>query len=422
MTMRQAGGDVVDAYLATNDDSPERDMQSYRWTSENTLETDPHGIPPIETATEVEVDDVELWPVVRDRKGKAVRSYRPDPAAVEAAVRRSRAMRRYDVGELAEAPSHDEIAEVIAQGARHRGERRALADARHQHELSQERAQIEHDAKVADAERQHDNDVRAAQRRRERATDPTTTLVRLTWAEKWLPGLGLVPAVFAVAAGAVNVFTELGRINPETWLVNWAVEPLFTWPLLVILLAQMLGALPKPDFSRGASAAFRTNRYVGMEVGLTLMAIVLNVVLHWLPAGHWTGDLVWLVVPAGLAFSAYLVPRLVTDIRQALREWSDETTGGVEKPGANQGFSTACDLHREKPQGRFSGEAENRPDNPARYGSKDRARDEFWRLVNTGELDPATETVNAIAKRLNTRWENARDFVTEWRDDAASAA
>ncbi|GAA0509640.1 hypothetical protein [Saccharopolyspora thermophila] len=418
MTARLPGGDVVDAYLAT-DDSPEPEMQPYRWTSQDTLETDPHGIPPVGPA---EVDDAALWPVVRDRKGKAVRSCRPDPAAVQTAVRRAREMRRYDINELAEAPSPDEVAEVIAQGARHRAERRALADARHRHELEQERAQIQHEAQVANAEREHDNHVREAQRRRERAKDPTTSLVRLAWAEKWLPGLGLVPAVFALVAGAVNVFNELDRINPETWLINWAVEPLFTWPLVVILLAQMLGALPKPDFSHGVRSAFRANRYVGMEVGLTGMAIVLNVGLHWLPQDHWSGDLVWLVVPAGLAFSAYLVPRLVTDIRQALREWSAEDTREAENPSEKHGFSTASDLHREKQNGSSSGEAENQPKNPRRYGSKDRARDEFWRLVQAGDLDPATQPINQIANRLGTRWENANDFVKEWRESTASAA
>lgn len=390
MSARQPGGDVVDSYLT------------------------------------IEVDDAALWPTVRDRKGNAVRSYRPDPAAVQTAVRRAREMRRYDIGELAEAPSHDEIAEVIAQGARHRAELRDLEDLRHQHGLDQQRKQIVHDAQVADDQREHDNHVRAAQRRRDRATDPTTTLVRLSWAEKHLPGLGLVPAVFALVAGAFNVFDQLTRIDPGTAAINWAVEPLYTFPLVVILLAQMLGALPKPDFSRGPKAAFRTNRYLGMEVGLTLVAVVLNVVPHWLPAGHWSGDLVWLVVPSGLAFSAYLVPRLVTDIRQALREWSTEASDTAENPSENGGLSTVSDLHRENPRAGFSGEAENRPESPARtparYGSKERARDEFWRLVEAGELDPATEKVNAIAKRIGTRWENARDFLAEWRETTASAA
>lgn len=410
MSIHERGGDVVDAYLA-HDQEPV--MQSYRWSSNGTLETDPHGIPPVRT----EVDDGELWPTVRDRKGNPVRSSRPDPDAVAAAVARSRAMQCHDVDELAQAPSHDEIAEVIAQGARHRAGRRGLADERHHQEIAQERAQITHEAQVADDARKHDNHVRAAQQRRERATDPTSVLVRLAWAAKWLPGLSLVPAVFALIAGAFNVAGELNRINPQTAGINWAVELLFTWPVVVILLAQMLGALPKPDFSHGI-AGLRSNRYVGMEIGLTGMAILLNVGLHWLPENHPAGSAVWLVVPAGLGFSAYLVPRLVTDIRQALREWSAQD----ETPSANEGFSVAADLHRENPPAAAAGEVENRPENPARYGSKDRARAEFWCLVDTGEIDPDSDKVNAIAKRCGTRWENARAFVTEWRRTTGSAA
>ncbi|MEV0698611.1 hypothetical protein AB0I53_11940 [Saccharopolyspora sp. NPDC050389] len=420
MTTRQPGGDVVDAYL-TNDEHPEADMQPYRWTSQDTLETDPHGIPPVAA----EIDDAALWPTVRDRKGRVVRSYRPDPAAVQTAVTRSRAMRRYDVAELAEAPSHDEIAEVIAQGARQRSDGRALDDARHRHEIDQAYAQIDHDAQVADDERQHDNDVRQAQRRQARATDPTSLLVRLAWAEKWLPVLAMVPAAFALAAGAVNVFNELQRINPETRLVNWAVEPLFTLPLVVILLAQMLGALPKPDFSRGVGAALRTNRYVGMEVGLTAMAIVLNVVPHWLPKDHWTGDLVWLVVPAGLGFSAYLVPRLVTDIRQALREWSAETSRAGEK----RGFSIVSDLHGKNPETPGENVAENPSETASRRTvrepekrTKQEARETFFAKVERGEIDPENDSVNTVAKKLGTRWGNANDFLAEWRDVTASAA
>lgn len=299
--------------------SMETPVQPYRWASDLTLETDPHGIPPVPAA---EADDAELWPAVADRKGKNVRSQRPDPAAVDTAIRRAQQMQGFDLSVLAKTPGHDEIATMTAQGARHRADWRELADREHQHALAQADAQIQHEAQVAERTRRYDNEVADAAERQRTATDPTRALVRLAWAEKWLPLAGLVPAVFAVCAGAVNVFSELGRINPETQWVNWAVEPLFTLPLLVILAAQMLGALPKPDLSAGLKAAFRTNRYVGMELGLTGMAIVLNVVLHWLPANHWSGDLVWMVVPAGLGFSAYLVPRLVTDIRQALTEWS----------------------------------------------------------------------------------------------------
>ncbi|MER7011519.1 hypothetical protein ABT324_08845 [Saccharopolyspora sp. NPDC000359] len=420
MTTRQQGGDVVDAYLS-HDDSAENETQPYRWTSQDTLETDPHGFPPVAA----EVDDVALWPTVRDRKGRVVRSYRPDPAAVQTAVTRSRAMQAYDIAELAEAPSHEEIAEVIAQGARQRADRRALIEARHRHQIRQGYAQIDHEAAAADAERQHANDVRQAQRRQARATDPTSLLVRLAWAEKWLPALAMVPAAFAVAAGAVNVFTELQRINPATWLVNWAVEPLFTLPLVVILLAQMLGALPKPDFSRGVGAAFRANRYVGMEVALTAVAIVLNVVPHWLPDHHWTGDLVWLVVPAGLAFSAYLVPRLVTDIRQALREWSAEASRG----GENRGFSTVSDLRGKNPAKASENDTETPRENPSQRPirepekrTKPEAREAFFAMVERGEIDPENDSVNTVAKKLGTRWGNASEFLAEWRDATTSAA
>lgn len=343
MTEQLSGGDVVDAYLKPELAEENRTVTShdtenppYQWGEDGKLQTDPRGMWPVPA----EVDDAAVWPSEADKKGKTIRDGRPDPAAVAMAVRRAQQMQDINLELLERTPDHDEVASVIARGRRQRADWRALEDRAHADRIAQADKQRQHEAGLADKRREYENTVAAARERRFKAQDPTQQLARLAWAEKYLPAASLVPAVLALFAGAVNVYNELTRINPDTWIVNAAVEPLFTFPLMVILVAQMLGALPKPDFSQGRRAAFRTNRYLGMEIGLAGAAVVLNVVVHWLPANHWSGDLVWLAVPAGLGFSAYLVPRLITDIRQALAEWTDEVRSGGPEPVESTSQST----------------------------------------------------------------------------------
>lgn len=340
MTTRERGGDIPDPYLQTEEKTPvtsnDAEQPPYSWTEDGQLQTNPEGVWPIRRV----VDDLTVWPHETNRRGEITRTGRPEPDAVAQAQRRAEAMRAFDLDLIAETPSHEEIARTTAQRAAHREARRSLEDYRTRALLEQERRDVDHEVALRERRRRRENAAEDAVDRQQYAQDPTRELVRLAVAERWLPLLGLVPAVMAIIIGAVNVYAELTRINPDTWLVNALVEPLFSLPLVTILLAQVLGALPRPDLSEGLGHAVRTNRYVGMEIVLAGVAVALNVVPHWLPPGHWAGGLVWLVVPAGLTFSAYLVPRLVTDIRRALAEWSTPTesvpTGGVDEPRLSQ--------------------------------------------------------------------------------------
>lgn len=399
MTETPRGGDVIDAYLLPDEES---EMQPYRWTERDTLETDPAGFAPIE-------DDEQLDPVrVEEERriwGQSLAGDRaPNPGALDAAVRRARqAVALQDDPALLEAKSPEDLQADLAQQRAHRDADRSYQDRVYRDRLAELDAARAHERSLSAQRRKRDQRVATAEFRREKVLDPTNTLVLLNWALRLVPWLALVPAVFAVVVGAVNVWSELDRINPATAWVNWAVEPLFTWPLAVILIAQILGAVPKPDLSSGARG-LTANPYVRLELILVTAGVALNVGLHFVPSGSPLGGAVWLFVPAGFAFSGYLIPRLITDIRAAIAEWSEnvDDTGSHQhgkkptKITENRGETTELGVVREPGQ-----------------RSKAQAREEFFRAVEAGEIDPATQSINDIAKQIGTRWGNAKEFVTE---------
>ncbi|WP_335992293.1 hypothetical protein [Glycomyces sp. MUSA5-2] len=271
--------------------------------------------------------DAHLWPTVADEKGRPTTEVaQPNPVAMRLARRRAEATSAADVDVLAEAISEPEAREIIHRAADLRAVEREL-DAkvdRRRAELASEgaRAQAEHDAKLADARRRRENRRVAALERRDRALDPTSRIVRLAAAERWVPAIALLPAVLAALLGAVNVGVSLDHLSPGTRLINWMVEPLVTLPVIAILVAQILGAI-----GEGEANPFRR-----LERGLVFVALVLNVGLHVYIEGALTPSaLVWAIVPAGLAISANLVPRLIRALREALAKASVEPTAAGSK-------------------------------------------------------------------------------------------
>ena len=280
-----------------------------------------------EDVVDDEVDpnaDAHLWPVTVDDRGRpTTETAKPNPEAMRIARRRAEATSEADVDVLAEAISEPEAREIIHRAADQRGFEREL-DAKVAHrraELASDgaRQQAEHEARLAEVRRRRENRRVAALDRRDRALDPTSRIVRLAAAERWVPWIAVTPAVLAAVLGAVNVGVSLDHLSPGTQLINWMVEPLVTLPLIAILVAQILGAI-----GEGAD-----NPYRRLERVLVFVAVLLNVGLHVYIDGLVPSALVWAIVPAGLAISANLVPRLIRSLREALAKASVEphTTG-----------------------------------------------------------------------------------------------
>lgn len=423
---REPGGDIVDAYLPDPETSEESTVPdpdttaedqvepAYRWGGPEgkNLVTNPKGITPI-----ADVDDSDIWPTTEQRergwwfrKGKAIiRRHRPEPAALEAATRRAREVSAYDLSLIAQTPGHEEIQERIEAERKHRDDWAALDEREHQDLIDQEDAQRKHNAGLKEQHRQRENATVAALQRQAEILDPTTQLIRLDKASKYLPWLALVPAALAVAAGAVNVGTKLAEISPSTTLVGWMVEPLFTIPVVVILIAQIAGALPRPDLSNGIREAVKDNRYFGFELFLLAVAVFLNSGTHAL-TGHFVAAAVWLTVPAGLGLSAYLVPKIVNDLRQALAEWTNENTN---EPTVLQARNTRLDV--------FPATVPSQVNDDAEQAAGELEQDPFRRLldaVRNSRIDPQRNrpidptSGASIARVLKVR----REVAIELRD------
>lgn len=269
-----------------------------------------HYLDTIPMSTVESSSEIELW-----GEGNM-----PTPQALTAAVHRAReAVALQESDELRAAKSPADVREDLAQARRHRDAYREFENRVYQDRLAELDAQRAHQRVLARHDRKRNEDVAEARQRLGQLLDPTSALIRLNKARLWAPMVALLPAIFGVAAGAVNVGSELMRLNPATWLINWVIEPLFTLPILAILIAQIAGAVPSvaeaASLKDGLREALR-NRYVRVEIGLFALAVVLNVAPHFAGPGAEgnTGALVWAVVPVGLAVSMYLVPKLLADL------------------------------------------------------------------------------------------------------------
>jgi hypothetical protein len=314
--------------------------------------------------------DASLWPNVLDAKGKATAEVaRPNPAAFRAALNRAAQTDPAEVAFLANAISEAEAREIIAAAAAERGhERRLDAEVtalRLDLAAKGHRRQAEHDAGLAESRRRRENRAAEALERRTRALDPTSRVVRLAAAARFVPWIAVLPAVLAAVLGAVNVGVQFDALSPGTHVINWLIEPLLTLPLLAILAAQISGAVP----SGGA------NPYRRLERVLITVAVGLNVGLHLLVGAPVAEAAVWAIVPAGLAISAYLVPRLIGHLMDAL---TAAGTAEVDPPRAP----------REASPGPIPSQDNAVIDADRRTDAE--VLDAFARAVQTGQLDPRT--------------------------------
>jgi len=363
--------------------------------------------------------DAELWPQVLDAKGRPTGEIaRPNPEAMRAALYRASSTDPAEVDYLAEAVSPAEARAIIAQAARQRETERVLeadlAELRARLAAGGARRQAEHEADMAEARRKRENRAEAALERRDRALDPTSRVVRLAFAQRWLPVITTLPAVAAVAIGAVNVGSELARINPETTWVGYGVELMLTVPLLMILLAQVLGAVPHD----------RTNPYKALEWTLGIAAVALNVGVHLVPADSGAaasvvGAAVWMIVPAGLGIAAYLVPRLSRDILAAFTDTAADSHSAVAAVSAasRSGFATTSSASsRSVPEGVPEGVPALGAD-----GDRDLAA-EFADALRTGRTDATGRPMNPrSAKSIRTALRIRHEAAAALRDQYKTA-
>ncbi|MCA1194169.1 hypothetical protein [Saccharopolyspora sp. 6V] len=424
------GGDVVDAYLAG---APVEDVmqQSYRWSERDTLETDPGSDAPIGEVAGGDyaaVADSEIWRVGDGRR--AAQQVVPDPDRL-AAMRRvaSRVVDLQDDAALVDAMTEAELAEARSQARQLREQRRAHQAQMQRFDLDEEQAAAAHEQELRRRERQLAEAVAGAKERHRKAADPTHRLGMLAHLALWLPVAALVPGLLSIVLGASNAATELSRLSPATGVVNWLMEPMFSLGVLVILVAQWLGAVPSALHSlkdaagaAGLGAKLRAaagNGFFVMELALFALTVVLQVGIHYVGPGAatGTGPLVWFFVPLGLLISMALVPATATRLNAALATALREAENTlVPAPAELHGKNRE---HAAETPGGKPVHATVRE--PARR-TKDEARAVFFAAVERGEIDPATDSVNEVAKALGTRWGNAREFIDHWRRTRSTAA
>lgn len=338
----------------------------------------------------------------------------PDPDALEAAVQRAqRAVELQSAPELAEAKSPADVAADLEAA-------RALRELHREHEqerqvaaLAEARETAVHERGMRRREREARERADASRRRAAEVTDTAGDLVRLDRARRWVPLLAGVPALGAIAAGAVNVGAELSRLFPHTPVIPWVVEPILTTLIVAIMLAQMVGMAPAVATARQALR----DGYVLAEIVLFALTGALAVGLHYVdgptPDRRATPDgaLVWLVVPIGLALSMWLVPKLRADLTAKFVAAENR----LREQARDEASPVASDLHRNKAGSTDRDTTVPTIPEPSRKGSFATHRATLQRLVGSGEIDPHTVSVNAVKSRLRCRPETAKTLLAEYR-------
>src|SRR5690606_1275163 len=157
--------------------------------------------------------------------------------------------------------------------------RRKIRDARRERETERELDEVKADA----ARARHEQKIREARQRQAeelatmqlavvRETNPAHNLAKLNLARWLAPTIALTPAAFAAVAEAVNVGTAMHKLSPNTGVINWSLGPLFTVPLIAIMVAQLLGAVPM--LGRGERG--KRNRFVTIELALFAVTVVID--------------------------------------------------------------------------------------------------------------------------------------------------
>ena len=375
----------------------------------------------------------------------------PDPDALAAAVDRARrTVALQDVDELMRAKSPTDIAKDLEA-------ERELRD------LDRERKRKQRQAEIAEAEAidAHEQRMRDLDRRAREAsahatvtadalTNPHHEVVRLHRARRWVPALAAVPGVFALVAGAINVGSQLDRLFPGVPFVSWVIDPIITLAIIAIGAAHLYDVVRPRNTGHTARAV---NPFRKVEVFLFALTSTAAVALHY-PDGpgperagaDGIAPLIWLSIPVGLGVSLWLVPKLraaftdrLTEAREEARRYdaeralsarSEEGADEAGKTSSDEVLPTPSDLHGKNSGRTRSEEGADEAGKTSSRASRKSGREEVTAtipapqkrtredhrkklvaLVEAGEIDPDTVTVNATKTALRCQWGTARDLL-----------
>lgn len=356
------------------------------------------------------VDETEIW-------GDEM----PDPDALAAAVDRARrTVALQDVDELVQAKSPADLAEDIASRRRIRSTERVAEEEDAAAEVAERRAEIAHRHAMARIARDHAEAVAKARTTAEQLANPWHAVVRVHRGLRWVPLLGVVPALFALVIGAANVGTQLHRIFPDTPLVSWAVDPMITLLLVAIGGAHLYGAA-RDENGRNVFAWIEA-------IGFVLTSVA-AVGLHYVDGpgengagATGTGPLIWLAVPVCLGLSMVAAPRL----RERMEKRLEQAHEKARKTSSEEVLPTPSDLHGKNPGETSSEEGRKTSSRSSRAARRNevtapipapqkRTREDHRKrlaaLVAAGEIDPETVHVNTVAKTVRCQWGTARDLL-----------
>lgn len=235
------------------------------------------------------------------------------PEAVELAALRDHAadvIAVQDSPELRAAKTRAEIDAERELAAEHRANLLELQRERNAAELTLARSALATETQIARAG--HADQLESAQvkARLARLSSPVGYIAAQSRARRASLALVALPAVIAVAFGAVQVQSTVAAIMglssaaPLWWLL-YGLEPLATLPLVAILLYE--GSAPG-----GSPTSWRElarGRFLAAEVGLLVASVLLNAGPH-LAQGQVGTALIWLAVPATIVLTLNLLPRL----------------------------------------------------------------------------------------------------------------
>lgn len=345
----------------------------------------------------------------------------PDPDALAAAVDRARrTVALQSTPELTEAMSPADIAEDIASRRRIRSAERVAEEEDAAAKVAERRAEIAHRHAMAEIERQHAAEIAKARAKAEQLANPWHQVVRIHRGLRWVPLLGVVPALFALVVGAVNVGAQLHRVFPDTPFISWVVDPMITLLLIAVGGAHLYGAA-RVD----GKNVFRWVEFVGFT--LTSAAAV---GLHYVPgptpgaaASSGTGPLIWLAVPVCLGMSMWAAPVLRERMERRLEEAHQKARKNAPEEVSEEVLPTPSDLHGKNPEEPSSLPARKKQREEVtatlpspRRKTKDEHRKALRKLVDAGEVDPTQEGItNTVAKRLGCRWGIADELLAEYR-------
>lgn len=243
----------------------------------------------------------------------------PTTAQLDAAIAQAASVvERQDANELRAAKNQDEIEAEREVAREHRAEMLEVVRARNAEKVRQAREELKVENKLADRELSDQLHASEARALLKRMTNPVAYLASQIRARRWALALSSAPAVVAVLIGAIQsqeAWARVWNINSDLALtiVLYGFEPLFTLPLIAILLFE--AATPGGMTRTVKDTWFRKADFTGDEIefgrikaGLLVASVLINVLPHLLLEE--LSGLAWIAVPAAIVISLSLVPKL----------------------------------------------------------------------------------------------------------------